>query len=109
MDGNPNVTAATVLATLARQRAVIVRRYLPEVKRLARFLSQSVSEIGVSAPVLERLEAYRQRLPHIDAGLPERHRDMPYRCLLKLMAGRLEATLRSMRINCEKPGGTSKK
>ncbi len=49
MDGNPNVTSATILETLAQQRAVIIRRYMPEVRRLARYLSQSASEIGVSA------------------------------------------------------------
>ena len=93
MDGNPNVTSATILETLAQQRAVIIRRYLPEVRRLARYLSQSTSEVDVSAPVLQRLERYRELLPEIFRNIPERHRDMPYRCLLLLVAKRLEATL----------------
>jgi phosphoenolpyruvate carboxylase len=93
MDGNPNVTAATVLATLARQRTVIIRRYLPEVRSLARFLSQSLSEIDVSKPLQDRLDDYRSRLPEAAQSIPERHLDMPYRCLLNMMAVRLEATV----------------
>jgi phosphoenolpyruvate carboxylase len=93
MDGNPNVTAETVLATLARQRTVIVRRYLPEVKRLERFLSQSLSEIGFSPEVLDRLEQYRRRFPEVHRAIPDRHLDMPYRCLLRTVVARLEATI----------------
>jgi len=93
MDGNPNVTSETVLATLMRQREVIVRRYIPEVLRLARYLSQSVSAIAVSDDVQQRLARYVELMPEVARGLPERHLDMPYRCLLRMMAGRLEATL----------------
>jgi phosphoenolpyruvate carboxylase len=93
MDGNPNVTSNTILATLAQQRAVIIKRYLPELRRLSRYLSQSVSEIGFSEPLLNRLESYREMLHAEARRIPERHRDMPYRCLLKLMGSRLTATL----------------
>ncbi len=92
MDGNPYVTSDTILATLARQRSVIIRRYLPEVRRMGRYLSQSVSEIGVSTHLLERLERYRQLMPEVNRRIPERHQDMPYRCLLRFVASRLEAT-----------------
>lgn len=95
MDGNPNVTAKTFLDTLAEQRGAIIRRYLPEVRRLARYLSQSQSEITVSAPVLERLDRYRRQMSEEDALIPERDRDMPYRCLLHFVSARLGATLRS--------------
>jgi phosphoenolpyruvate carboxylase len=91
MDGNPNVTSATILATLAQQRSMIVKRYLPEVRRLARYLSQSSSEIGVSEPVLRRLAHYHELMPEVNHSIPERHQDMPYSCLLKLMAARLGA------------------
>ncbi|MBT8056293.1 MAG: phosphoenolpyruvate carboxylase [Gammaproteobacteria bacterium] len=93
MDGNPNVTSETIQATLTRQRTVIIRRYLPELKRLERFLSQSLSEISFSRPVLDRLEAYRRRFPDISRAIPERHHDMPYRCLLRMVAARLTATI----------------
>ncbi|MEE4218834.1 MAG: phosphoenolpyruvate carboxylase [Xanthomonadales bacterium] len=93
MDGNPNVTSQTILATLATQRTVIIRRYLPDVRRLGRFLSQSLSEIGFSQGMIDRLAQYRLRFPEINRAIPERHLDMPYRCLLRMVAGRLEATI----------------
>ena len=93
MDGNPNVTSATILETLAQQREVIIRRYIPEVRRLARYLSQSTFEVDVLPEVQQRLERYRERMPGVFREIPERHRDMPYRCLLLLVAKRLEATL----------------
>jgi len=93
MDGNPNVTSRTILETLARQRSVVIQRYLPEIRRLSRFLSQSTSEIGISGPVSRQLQRYREMMPEVNRSIPERHQDMPYRCLLKLIGSRLEATL----------------
>ena len=93
MDGNPNVTAATIRETLARQRAVIVGRYLPDLRRARRYLSQCESEIGISEALYRRLDDYAQRMPAVAAAIPERHRDMPYRGLLRFMAARLSATL----------------
>jgi phosphoenolpyruvate carboxylase len=93
MDGNPNVTSQTILATLARQRSVIIKRYLPELHRLSRYLSQSAPEVNFSEAVLRQLRRYREMMPGEARLIPERHRDMHYRCLLKLMACRLTATL----------------
>jgi len=93
MDGNPNVTAATILATLAQQRKAVVKRYLPEVNRLARYLSQSDTEIAISGMVQKRIERYREMMPDVNRQIPDRHREMPYRCLLKYVAARLAATL----------------
>jgi phosphoenolpyruvate carboxylase len=93
MDGNPNVTSSTILDTLARQRAVVIKRYQPDIRKLARYLSQSESEIGISAAVTQQLERYQEMMPEIGRGLPQRHREMPYRRLLKMVAGRLQATL----------------
>lgn len=93
MDGNPNVTATTILETLATQRAVVIKRYLPEINRLGRYLSQSSSEIGISEPVMRQLRRYREMMPEVNRTIPERHQDMPYRCLLKMVASRLQATL----------------
>ncbi len=91
--GNPNVTSHTILATLAQQRAVIIKRYLPELRHLSRYLSQSTSEIGFSEALLGQLGRYREMMPAEARLIPQRHRDMPYRCLLKLMASKLTATL----------------
>lgn len=93
MDGNPNVTSATILETLAQQRIAIMQRYLPEVRRLSRSLSQSLSEIGVSESLMAQLASYQESLPEVATELPERYLDMPYRCLLIFVAARLKATL----------------
>jgi phosphoenolpyruvate carboxylase len=93
MDGNPNVTGHTIMETLARQRQVVIRKYVPEVHRLGRYLSQTISEIGISRAVLQRLEDYQRTMPGVFEYTPQRHRDMPYRSLLNCVAARLKATL----------------
>jgi len=94
MDGNPNVTAETVRAALARHRALVLERYYRETLELARRLSQSSSRVQVDAAVLRRTEEYGSRFPDARDAVPPRHRDMPYRVLLRLMAARLQATSR---------------
>ena len=94
MDGNPNVTAGTVTAALARHRALILARYQREALDLSRRLSQSSSQVTVDEAVLRQMKEYASRFPATLAALPERHRDMPYRVLLRLIAARLEATSR---------------
>ena len=93
MDGNPNVTSTTILDTLVRQRQVVIKRYLPDIRRMGRYLSQSEPEIGISPAVTSQLNRYREMMPELARSIPERHREMPYRCLLKMIAGRLQATL----------------
>jgi phosphoenolpyruvate carboxylase len=93
MDGNPNVDASTLAETLALQRRLLLGNYLEDLRHLARLLSQSEGRTAFTPEVLARLDAYRRRFPAAAAALKPRHRDMPYRCLLTLMATRLEATL----------------
>lgn len=93
MDGNPNVDAATVAATLAAQRDAILARYLKELRQLTTLLSQTVPMVGVSPQVLARVEEYRALLPRAAAQSRPRHGDMPYRLLNDLMRARLHATL----------------
>jgi phosphoenolpyruvate carboxylase len=99
MDGNPNVTAETLEASLARHRQLALRLYRREVLALARRLSQSLSRVGVDGEVLERIETYRGTFPETYGEILPRHRAMPYRVLLRLMAARLAATAR------DRPGG----
>jgi len=99
MDGNPNVTAETIEATLVRHREMVLGRYRSEVQDLARRLSQSQSRVDVDPDVLERGRRYAETFPQAAAAVPPRHRDMPYRVLLRLMAERLETTYR------DKPAG----
>lgn len=92
MDGNPKVSAGTIREALARHRALIIERYLGEVVGLSRMLSQSRSRIAVAPDIQEMIAQYADRFPEAAGSIPPRHRDMPYRALLYLMAARLEAT-----------------
>jgi phosphoenolpyruvate carboxylase len=92
MDGNPNVDAGTLTATLERHRQLILDLYLPEVRRLARRLSQSHSRVAADVEVSDRIADYAIRFPGAMAEVPKRHRQMPYRILLSLIAARLQAT-----------------
>jgi len=93
MDGNPNVDAGTITATLNAQRRSILARYLKELRQLTTLLSQSTSVIGVSPEVLARVEEYRALMPEAAEKSRPRHGDMPYRLLNDLMRARLQATL----------------
>lgn len=94
MDGNPNVDASTIRATLARLREAAVALHRGELARLRGNLTQSRSRVGFSEDVLRRLGAYRLRFPETDASIPSRHRDMPYENLLRFVDRRLAETAR---------------
>ncbi|MCF7222162.1 phosphoenolpyruvate carboxylase [Marilutibacter chinensis] len=99
MDGNPNVGADTVVASLVGQRGLVLAAYRRDLASLGELLSQSLHRVAIDAAVLERLEAYRRLLPLAAERLRPRHADMPYRNLLALMIERIELTLK------EAPGG----
>ncbi len=92
MDGNPNVGADTIAATLAGPRALVLAAYRRDIASLGELLSQSGNRVGVSDEVLARIEEYRYLLPRAASTLKPRHADMPYRNLLTLIAARLQAT-----------------
>ena len=93
MDGNPNVDAVTIRKSLEYHRREIIKKYLPEVRSLSRFLSQSLTEVKVSRAVLDQLQNYWEMFPDEAEAIGERIRNMPYRCLLKLMMVRLQQVL----------------
>jgi len=93
MDGNPNVGADTIRDALAAHRRVLFARYQTELKDLSLILSQSNTRIAIDPAVELRVSDYSKRLRRAWASIPRRHRDMPYRCLLILMAARLAASL----------------
>jgi phosphoenolpyruvate carboxylase len=93
MDGNPNVTAETITTTLVTQRQAVIRRYLPDVRRLALHLSQTRGEVSFLPALEHRLDDYANQWPTVLAKLPQRHLEMPYRCFLSFVSKRLEATL----------------
>jgi len=93
MDGNPNVNADTIRRSLEYHRREIIKKYLPEMRSLSRFLSQSLSEVEVSQAVSGQLETYIELLPDEAEKIGRRVRNMPYRCLLKLMMARMQGVL----------------
>ena len=92
MDGNPNVGAETIAASLATQRAHVIEHYVADVATLARLLSQTEGRVAIDARLQQRLDDYRVRFPAAAQKVRPRHADMPYRSLLTLIGGRLEAT-----------------
>ncbi len=92
MDGDPNVTAKSIRESMARHRALVLNLYFKECRALARQLSQSESRIGVTSALKARSDEYAGHFPHAAHAVPTRHRDMPYRVLLRLMQARLQAT-----------------
>ena len=85
MDGNPNVGADTVLATLGRQRELVLGRYRRELRQLFEHLSQSGSRVAVEPAVHRRVAELAALHPAAAAEIPARHADMPYRQLVWLM------------------------
>lgn len=92
MDANPEITARTIRETLARQRALILDLYHRECRDLSNKLSQSTSRVAISPAVHERIRQYAGHFGRAMGTIPLRHRDMPYRVLLRLMMARLQAT-----------------
>lgn len=90
MDGNPNIGAHTIRATLARHLELVLRRYREELRGLHEHLSQSSTRVELSAALIERVEAYSLRFPDAAATVPQRYDDMYYRRMLWLMMERLE-------------------
>jgi phosphoenolpyruvate carboxylase len=96
MDGNPNVTSATIREALDAQRAAVIGRHRREVVELGELLSQSSNRIAIAPAVTARIAEYGARFADTLAAVPARHRGMPYRTLCRLIDARLDATLRDL-------------
>ncbi len=92
MDGNPNVNAKTIRATLARQRSLILDLYYKECASIAAKLSQSTDRASFGKGMLDKIDEYRGVFPNAYHAVPARHRDMPYRVFLRLVQQRLQST-----------------
>jgi len=92
MDGNPNVNAKTIRATLARQRSLILDLYFHECAAIAAKLSQSDDRASFGQGMLDKIEEYRGIFPNAYHAVPARHREMPYRVFLRLVQARLQST-----------------
>ncbi|MGI9222795.1 MAG: phosphoenolpyruvate carboxylase [Woeseiaceae bacterium] len=92
MDGNPNVNGKTIRATLARQRSLVLDLYYNECAGLASKLSQTTDNVSVDAAITDKISEYRAVFQHAYHAVPARHRNMPYRVLLRLVQQRLQST-----------------
>ncbi|MGB5331449.1 MAG: phosphoenolpyruvate carboxylase [Woeseiaceae bacterium] len=92
MDGNPNVNAKTIRATLARQRSLILDLYYNECASISSKLSQSDDRATFSQGMLDKIDQYREIFPNAYHAVPSRHREMPYRVFLRLVQQRLQST-----------------
>jgi phosphoenolpyruvate carboxylase len=92
MDGHPDVTGRVIRETLARHRILALNLYHNECHELARHLSQTESRVAVSKELHERIEFYSAHFPKAAHTVPSRHRRMPYRVFLRLVAARLSST-----------------
>jgi phosphoenolpyruvate carboxylase len=92
MDGNPEVTAKSIRETLARQRSLVLNLYFRECQEIAGHLSQGESRVGFSDELRQRSRLYAGHFPEAANSVPARHRQMPYRCFLRLVGARLQAT-----------------
>ena len=92
MDGNPNVNAKTIRATMARQRSLILDLYYNDCASLSAKLSQTSERINIDPLIQEKIDEYRHVYPNAYHAVPSRHRDMPYRVFLRLIQQRLQAT-----------------
>ena len=103
MDGHPHVTAKSIRATLARQRALALDLYYNECREVGRHLSQSQSRVGVADELLARIKLYEGHFQKAAHSIPLRHRNMPYRVLLRLISARLQATYDDAAFPYESP------
>lgn len=92
MDGNPNVDADTIRATLRRHRDLALEAYREEVDDLGRHLTQSASRVEWSSDMDALLERYAAAFPEAAAAVPARYAGMGYRVLLGYVSRRLEET-----------------
>ena len=92
MDGNPNVNAKTIRATLARQRSLILDLYYKECAAISAKLSQSTERATFTQALLDKIDEYHGIFQQAYHAVPARHRDMPYRVFLRLIQQRLQST-----------------
>ena len=103
MDDNADVTAKTIRKTLARQKALVLNLYRKECRALARQLSQSDRLVDVTGKLRNRSAFYAEHFPQAVHAISARHREMPYRIFLGLVAARLQATYDDSAFPYESP------
>jgi phosphoenolpyruvate carboxylase len=78
-DGNPNVTPHVTTETVRLMRLTALQRHREAIERLSHRLSQSSSQVGVSAELEQSLAADAARFPQTAELLEVRNPHEPYR------------------------------
>lgn len=92
MDGNDDVHAKAIRATLHRQQQRLISAYFQECRALAGKLSQSAGRVGASRELEARIAEYDILVPKAREAASTRHDRMPYRIFLAQVAERLRIT-----------------
>ncbi len=91
-DGNPFVSADTLLSALRLQRGYVIGHYRTAIEALAKEYSQSVNHTHVASDLLRSLDYDAACLPDYAHELGAQIALEPYRAKLSFMWKRLEAT-----------------
>jgi phosphoenolpyruvate carboxylase len=91
-DGNPFVSAETLLTALRLQRSYITQHYRKATRALAREFSQSIDHTHISPTLQQSLQQDANSLPEYARELGAQTTLEPYRAKLSFIWKRLEAT-----------------
>jgi phosphoenolpyruvate carboxylase len=91
-DGNPFVTPEATREALLLARRLILDRYLASAAELLDRLSPSSEQTPASAALAQKLDAYAELLPHVEAASRTRSPHERYRRLLDYVLERLRRT-----------------
>lgn len=97
-DGNPFVSADTLLSALRLQRGYVISHYRTAIETLAKEYSQSVNHTHIAPDLLHSIDYDAACLPDYARELGAQTVHEPYRAKLSFMWKRLEATLSSSKI-----------
>lgn len=100
---NDDISARTIRETFARERSLVLNLYYRDCMALSEKLSQSELRVAVDPAVVERIEDYGKQFSGMYGSTPHRHRNMPYRILLRLICARLKATYEQTAFPYESP------
>lgn len=92
-DGNPYVSAETLLGALRLQRTHVIERYRASLESLAQDFSQSFNYSAITPALAQSIERDAAAMPDYDRELGPQTAQEPYRRKLSFMWKRLEATL----------------
>jgi phosphoenolpyruvate carboxylase len=94
-DGNPFVSADTLLSALGLQRSYVISHYRTAIEALAKEYSQSVNHTHIASDLLHSIDYDAACMPDYARELGAQIALEPYRAKLSFMWKRLEATLSS--------------